>query len=127
MLEFVKYFFGKGESEEFTNFTFAHFAPIILAIGVIFLIYCFRENIANLKNEKSFRYVIAFILIISEMSYFWRLVAMPSLGANPVDHLPITPELSIATARIPTLYLLLPMNVPVNGVFSFFASSNVAV
>jgi len=29
-------------------------------------------------------------LILSEFSYFWRLVALPSLGANAVDHLPIT-------------------------------------
>lgn len=90
MLEFLKYFFGKGESEEFTNFSFAHFAPIIIAAGIIFLIYRFREKIKWAKNEKIFRYIMAFTLIISEMSYFWRLVAMPSLGANPVDHLPIT-------------------------------------
>ncbi|MBE6758427.1 MAG: TIGR02206 family membrane protein [Ruminococcaceae bacterium] len=29
-------------------------------------------------------------MILSEFSYFWRLVALPSLGANAVDHLPIT-------------------------------------
>ena len=38
MLEFLKYFFGKGETEEFTNFTLAHFLPILLAVAVIFLI-----------------------------------------------------------------------------------------
>ena len=32
----------------------------------------------------------AFIMIISDMSYYWRLIAMPELGPNPVDHLPIT-------------------------------------
>jgi hypothetical integral membrane protein (TIGR02206 family) len=36
------------------------------------------------------RYIIAFVMIISEMSYYWRLIAIPSLGPNPVDHLPIT-------------------------------------
>ena len=30
------------------------------------------------------------MLIITEMSYFWRLVGVESLGANPIDHLPIT-------------------------------------
>lgn len=30
------------------------------------------------------------MLIITEMSYFWRLVGVPELGANPIDHLPIT-------------------------------------
>ena len=28
-------------------------------------------------------------MIISEMSYYWRLVGMPVLQPNPVDHLPI--------------------------------------
>lgn len=90
MLEFCKYFFGKGEEVEFSNFSFSHFAPILIAAVMIFLIYRFREAIRDMKNEKVFRYFIAFALIISEMSYFWRLVAMPSLEANPVDHLPIT-------------------------------------
>ncbi len=90
MLEFLRYFFGKGESAEFANFTIAHFLPILLVVGIIFLIYRFRENIRNMKNERAFRYLIAFTLIISEMSYYWRLVAMPSLGPNPVDHLPIS-------------------------------------
>ena len=90
MLEFLSYFFGKGESVEFTNFTIAHFMPIIIVVGIIFLIYRFRKNIEGMKNEKILRYIIAFTLIISEMSYYWRLIALPSLGPNPVDHLPIT-------------------------------------
>jgi len=90
MLEYLNYFFGKGDSVEFTNFTFAHFAPIIIVLGIIFLIFRFRKNIMKMKNEKVFRYIIAFALIISEMSYYWRLIAMPSLGPNPVDHLPIS-------------------------------------
>ena len=90
MLEFLSYFFGKGESVEFTNFTVAHFMPIIIVVGIIFLIYRFRKNISDMKNEKIFRYIIAFTLIISEMSYYWRLVGTPSLEPNPVDHLPIT-------------------------------------
>lgn len=90
MLKFLGYFFGTGERVEFSNFTFAHFAPIIVAAALIFVIYRFRENIKNMKNEKIFRYIIAFTLIFSEMSYYWRLIAMPSLEPNPVDHLPIT-------------------------------------
>ncbi len=89
MLDFLKYFFGKGETEEFTNFTLAHFLPILVAAAVIFLIYRYRKSIRDLKHEYIFRYVLAFALIISEMSYYWRLIAVPSLGPNPVDHLPI--------------------------------------
>ena len=90
MLEFLSYFFGISETEEFTNFTLAHFLPIIVAVGIIFLISRYRQNIQNMKNEVVFRYILAFTLIISEMSYYWRLIAMPTLNPNPVDHLPIT-------------------------------------
>ena len=90
MRDFLIYFFGKGETEEFHNFTLPHFLPIILAAAIIFAIYYFREKISNFKNEHCIRYVLAFAAIICEMSYFWRLVGVPSLDANPVDHLPIT-------------------------------------
>ena len=90
MKEFLKYFLGAGTEVEFSNFTFAHFAPVLVMIGIILLIRQCKDSIRNCKNEKVFRYVLGFLLILSEMSYYWRLVAMPSLGPNPVDHLPIT-------------------------------------
>lgn len=90
MLDFCRYFFGQGDTVEFENFTLAHFLPILIAVGIIFLIYRFRNTIRTLKREETFRYVLAFMMIVCEMSYFWRLVAVPSLGANPIDHLPIT-------------------------------------
>ena len=90
MKDFLKYFLGAGTEIEFTNFSFAHFAPILVMIGVIFLIYRYREKLGGWKREKLIRYALAFLLILSEMSYYWRLVAVPSLGPNPVDHLPIT-------------------------------------
>lgn len=90
MIEFLKYFLGQGENVEFTMFTFAHFLPILLAAAIIFIIYHFRQNIKDMKNEKIFRYIIAFAAIISEMAYYWRLIAVPSLKPNPVDHLPIS-------------------------------------
>ena len=90
MQAFFDYFFGAGETEEFTNFTLPHFLPIIIAAGIIYLIFRFRNQIRDLKREQNIRYVLAFMMIICEMSYFWRLVGVPSLGANPIDHLPIT-------------------------------------
>ncbi len=89
MKEFIEYFFGQGEQIEFTNFTLAHFMPIAVAVAMIFLIRHFRDSIRLSKHEHVFRYVLAFALIISEMAYYWRLVGIPSLGPNPVDHLPI--------------------------------------
>ena len=90
MKDFLIYFFGKGEEVEFANFTFAHFAPILLMFVVILLIFRFREKLRTCKKEETIRYVLAFMMIISEMSYFWRLVGVPSLDPNPVDHLPMT-------------------------------------
>ena len=57
---------------------------------MIFLIYRFRTAILQSKYEQNFRFIIAFAMIISEMSYYWRLVGIPALGPNPMDHLPIT-------------------------------------
>ena len=90
MRDFLIYFFGIGTEPEFQNFTWPHFAPILLMVGCILLIYRFREPLKRSKHEVTLRYVLAFIMIISEMSYFWRLVGVPALNPNPVDHLPIT-------------------------------------
>lgn len=90
MKDFFKYFLGAGAEIEFSNFGLAHFIPILIMLGVIFAIRHYREGIRNWKGEKKLRYVLAFLLILSEMSYYWRLVAIPELGPNPVDHLPIT-------------------------------------
>lgn len=90
MKEFFSYFFGAGEPGEYKDFTFAHIAPILIAAGIIYLIFRYRDKIRNSKYETTLRYIMAFTMIVSEMSYFWRLVGVESLGANPIDHLPIT-------------------------------------
>ena len=90
MKEFLAYFFGTGTEAEFTNFTLQHFAPIIITIGLILLIYRFRDSLRDSRYEEKLRYIMAFVMIISEMSYYWRLIGVPSLEPNPIDHLPIT-------------------------------------
>lgn len=90
MKEFLAYFFGIGTTVEFENFTFAHFAPIAIAVAVILLIRHFHSQLRSCRFEKNLRYTLAFLLIVCEMSYFWRLVGVPALNPNPVDHLPIT-------------------------------------
>lgn len=90
MRDFFIYFFGEGEKVEFSIFTIAHFAPILVAIALILLIYRFRTNLREMKHEKVLRYIIAFAAIVSEMSYYWRLIAMPSLGPNVAENLPIS-------------------------------------
>ena len=90
MKEFFHYFFGQGETIEFENFTLAHFLPIILLGGVIFLIYKFRDKIRDYKHEGRIRLALALMLIITEMSYYWRIVGVTTLEGNPIDHLPIS-------------------------------------
>ena len=90
MKEFLEYFFGIGTEVEFTNFSIAHFAPILLMIAAICLIYRNQNRLAASSYERNLRFVLAFTMIIAEMSYFWRLVGVPALNPNPVDHLPIT-------------------------------------
>ena len=90
MKDFLTYFFGQGDTIEFTNFSLAHFVPILVAAALIFLIYRKRNTLLDSKYDTAIRYILAFALIVSEMSYYWRLIAMPELGPNPVDNLPIT-------------------------------------
>ena len=90
MKEFFAYFFGQGEEVEFRHFTLAHILPIVILLGVIALLVVYGKNIKDWKHEGKLRLGLALTLIITEMSYFWRLVGVESLNANPVDHLPIT-------------------------------------
>ena len=89
MKDFLLYFFGAGNEQEFALFTLAHILPIVWMVVMILLLHRFREPIRKWKHEGYLRYVLAFGLICAEMAYYWRLVAIPSLGPNPVEHLPI--------------------------------------
>ena len=82
-------FFGAGTQVEFSLFSVAHIAPILWMIGMIFLIRRFRDRLREWKKEELIRYILAFALIISDMSYYWRLVGMPALQPGPVENLPI--------------------------------------
>ncbi|MBQ6808701.1 MAG: TIGR02206 family membrane protein [Firmicutes bacterium] len=89
MKEFFQYFFGAGSEPEFALLTPAHFAPILLLLAAIFLLYRFREAIGNSPRETMFRYILAFALIICDMSYYWRLAACPWLSGGLAESLPI--------------------------------------
>ena len=88
MKDFFAYCFGAGDQVEFSLFTVAHIAPILWMIGMIFLIRHFADRIRQWKREEMIRYVLAFILIISEMAYYWRLVGVTAMETSPVDNLP---------------------------------------
>ena len=87
--DFLIYFFGQGTEPEFAIFTLAHLIPILSLIIAIFLMYRYKEILRLSKHETSFRYILAFALIICDMSYYWRLSALPELSNGAVEHLPI--------------------------------------
>lgn len=89
MRDFFHYFFGAGTEVEFSLFTPAHFAPILLMLGLIFLLRRSADKLRGSSCEERIRYALAFFLIISDMAYYWRLVGMPSLQPGPVENLPI--------------------------------------
>lgn len=88
-----KGFFGFGEEGNFRYWSLAHFIPILLMIGAIVLIYLYRDRLHAWKHEGHVRTVLAFALIICEMSYFWRLLFVgssePTEVLNLLDKLPI--------------------------------------
>ena len=89
MKDFFIYFFGAGTEPEFSIFTIAHFVPVAAMIGLILLIRKYADTIRKSAWEENIRYVLAFTLIIAEMSYYWRLVGVPALKPGPVENLPI--------------------------------------
>lgn len=90
MVEFMTHLWGQGETVEFTYFSLAHILPIAIMLAVIGLIIIFRKKLRNCKHEDKIRLTLGFILIITEMTYFWRLAGVESLNSSAVDHLPIT-------------------------------------
>ena len=90
MREFFHYFFGAGDEIEFKYFSLAHILPILIAVIIIYLIYRYRDFLRESKWDEKLRLIMSFTLIITEMSYFWRLVGVPDLNPDPTDHLPIT-------------------------------------
>ena len=67
-------FFGYGEDGDFVPFSIWHFLPISVIVLCIILIFVFRDKLRNWKWEGRMRYIYAFIMLLAEMSYFWRLL-----------------------------------------------------
>lgn len=77
---FSEGFFGYSNKQDFFMGSIWHILPIGLMIFVIVLIYKYRKEIKNFKYETSVRYILAFVMLIVEMSFFWRLLYVGSQG-----------------------------------------------
>ncbi|MCR5231272.1 MAG: YwaF family protein [Acholeplasmatales bacterium] len=64
---------------------------MVLLIIAIILTYIFREKIKTFKYEKQIRYSLAFLMMIVEMSYYWRILYCGSQGtdSNLLTYFPI--------------------------------------
>lgn len=79
---FSEGFFGYSNKKDFFIGSIWHVLPIVLMILVIALIHKYRKKIKNFKYETSIRYILAFVMMIVEMSYFWRLLYVGSQGKH---------------------------------------------
>lgn len=84
---YLSNFFDHGVEGEFKYFSLTHFIPIIIMILIIYLLYKYKDKIRELKYEDNIRIIIAAILLLSDMSYFWHKMY---IGADIADHLPVT-------------------------------------
>ena len=73
-------FFGYSNEQDFFMGSIWHILPITLMIIAIILIHKYREKIKNFKYESSVRYILAFVMMIVEMSFFWRLLYVGNQG-----------------------------------------------
>lgn len=67
-------FFGYGEPGDFRYFSFFHFLPLLILLATIIATYHKQDALRKWKYEERARYIYAFIMMIVEMSYFWRLL-----------------------------------------------------
>ncbi len=77
-------FFGYGEKGNFQYGSVWHILPILLLVVGIYFTYRYKDKIRNWKHEENFRFILAFVILIIEMSYYWRLLYVGS--SNTIEH-----------------------------------------
>jgi hypothetical integral membrane protein (TIGR02206 family) len=88
-------FLDHGVEGEFQYFSLAHFIPIVIMLGCIFLLYKYGDKLKNWKHEENFRIAFAIIILLSDMVYFWHKIYLGDVAGfantpNIANHLPIT-------------------------------------
>lgn len=78
-------FFGYSEKGNFKYWSIAHFTPIILFAIAVYFIYVYRDKLKNWKHEENFRFFLAVVMLLAEMSYFWRLLYVGSSETETLD------------------------------------------
>ena len=65
-------FFGYGQEGNFQPYGIAHLLPLLITAIAVYFTWKKRENLQNWKYERRLRFVLSFVMLIAEMSYFWR-------------------------------------------------------
>ena len=71
-------FFGYGEPGDFTYYSLAHFVPLIVLVTVIWLVWHCRDRLREWKHEETLRFGAAFVMMLLDMSYYWRVLYVGS-------------------------------------------------
>lgn len=75
MYEFYREgFFGYGEKGDFQFYSIWHIVPLLVIALSLALIILFRDKLRSWKGDGRFRFIFAFIMLMVEMSFFWRLL-----------------------------------------------------
>lgn len=113
-------FFGYGERGDFVPWSLWHILPLCVIAAAIFLTWRYREELSRWKWEARLRFIFAFVMMIAEMSYFWRtLYVGEEWGAsNLLGKLPLQ---VCQWGLICAMYALMSLNDELFGV-NFFVT-----
>ena len=76
-------FFGFGPPGTFRAYSLMHFAPIVLCIGLLILVWFRRDKLRKWEGETHLRFVMAFLMFFMEFGYFvWLLYVGDTSGNN---------------------------------------------
>ena len=112
-------FFSHSIGIQFKEWGIYHFVPLMFIVVGVFLIYYFRKEIRESKNEKYFRYVLGIFGIIAEISLqIWKV----SEGNYILDDLPIG---ICAFSMFMTIYIMFSKSFKVYEIAYFWAIGGV--
>ena len=64
-------FFGYGPPGTFQAYGMMHIAPILVSVGLAFLIWFKRDWLRNWKGELHLRFVLSFLMMLMEITNLW--------------------------------------------------------
>lgn len=85
-------FFGFGPDGDFAQWSPAHLAPILVTLVAIVITWKLRDRLRAWRYEENARFLFAFVTLVCEMSYFWRLLYVgtgPYMENNFMSYMPI--------------------------------------